>query len=139
MPLYDFECEYGHKFDRFLPLAKFDEPQLCICGSPARKLVSAPFIQADIPGYRSPVTGEWVAGRRERREDLTRHGCVEYDRGMGEELEARRRRDGERLEARVEETVEKEIALMPAQKRERLVAELEGGAAVNVERKPIIR
>lgn len=42
--------------------------------------VTAPaYVISDIPDYRSPVTGELIAGRTQRREDLKRHGCVEID------------------------------------------------------------
>ena len=38
-----------------------------------------PMIRSDLAGYRSPVTGLWVEGRRARREDLARSGCREVD------------------------------------------------------------
>jgi hypothetical protein len=31
----------------------------------------------DIEPYRSPVTGEYVGGKRQKRADLDRHGCVD--------------------------------------------------------------
>lgn len=39
--------------------------------------VTLPLYTPDTPGYQSPVTGEWIEGRRARREDLKKHGCVE--------------------------------------------------------------
>ncbi len=44
---------------------------------PDRGEVCAPLITPDTPGYASPITGEWIEGRRARREDLKKHGCVE--------------------------------------------------------------
>ena len=38
----------------------------------ARKSRALHFIQPDLPGYQSPVTGLWVEGRKARREDLLR-------------------------------------------------------------------
>lgn len=38
-----------------------------------------PYYTPDLSPYRSPVTGKVVDGRRERREDLKRHGCREVD------------------------------------------------------------
>lgn len=32
---------------------------------------------SDIEGYASPVTGEWIEGRRARRYDLEKHNCVD--------------------------------------------------------------
>ena len=42
----------------------------------------APMIAPDIEPYTSPVDGRLVDGRKQRREDLKRTGCVEYDPGM---------------------------------------------------------
>jgi len=46
----------------------------------------APAVFGDLPGYESPITGEWVEGRRARRNDLARHGCRPYE---GREQEAK--------------------------------------------------
>ena len=39
--------------------------------------VTLPQYTPDTPGYASPITGEWIEGRRARREDLKKHGCIE--------------------------------------------------------------
>lgn len=31
----------------------------------------------DTPGYHSPVTGEWIEGKRARKYDMEKHGCVD--------------------------------------------------------------
>lgn len=41
--------------------------------------VAAPMVVSDTPGYRSPIDGSWIEGRRARRYDLEKNGCVEYD------------------------------------------------------------
>lgn len=41
--------------------------------------VARPQMRGDIPAYRSPITGEWITSRSQRREDLARHGCREVD------------------------------------------------------------
>ena len=41
--------------------------------------IPRPYIRADLPGYKSPVTGKWIEGRAARREDLARTGCREVD------------------------------------------------------------
>jgi len=43
---------------------------------PERPL-QCPTVIGDIPAYKSPVTGEWVDGRRARRYDLEKHDCVD--------------------------------------------------------------
>ena len=42
---------------------------------------AGPFVRGDLPGYRSPVTGRWIEGRRARREDLAATGCRAVDPG----------------------------------------------------------
>lgn len=49
----------------------------------------------DLPAYRSPIDGRVIDGRKQRREDLKRHGCVEYDPGMKQDA-GRRRQGSER-------------------------------------------
>lgn len=46
---------------------------------PERDGPQCPQVIPDTPGYQSPVTGEWIEGRRARRYDLERHNCVEYE------------------------------------------------------------
>jgi hypothetical protein len=36
-----------------------------------------PQVIGDIAPYRSPVTGEVISGKRAKRDDLARHGCVD--------------------------------------------------------------
>lgn len=47
MPLYDFQCEEGHRFDRFVKLCDFDERQACACGEGASRLLAAPRLLSD--------------------------------------------------------------------------------------------
>lgn len=36
-----------------------------------------PKVFGDLPGYASPITGEWIEGRRARKYDMEKHGCVD--------------------------------------------------------------
>ena len=47
MPLYDFQCGEGHRFERLVPLAFFHVIQDCDCGSPAQRQLSAPRVVCD--------------------------------------------------------------------------------------------
>ena len=47
MPLYDFLCAEGHRFDRLVKLANFDDPQHCACGAGAMRQLSAPRVISD--------------------------------------------------------------------------------------------
>ena len=46
----------------------------------------APTVWDDLPGYESPVTGLWVEGRKQRREDLKRTNSRPWE---GREQEAK--------------------------------------------------
>ena len=48
-----------------------------------RAELCAPMVMHDTPAYFSVVSSKWVEGRRERREDLKRTGCIEMDRDYG--------------------------------------------------------
>jgi len=48
----------------------------------------APEVWDDLPGYTSPVTGLWVEGRRQRREDLRRTNSRPYEGREQEQKEA---------------------------------------------------
>lgn len=39
--------------------------------------VQRPLVFADLPGYRSPIDGKWIEGRRARRYDLEKNNCVD--------------------------------------------------------------
>jgi putative FmdB family regulatory protein len=134
MPVYEFRCAQGHRFDRFLKLANYSEPQVCACGQGCERLVSAPFVQPDIAPYRSPIDDRWIDSRSQKREDLVRNGCVEWDPGRVSEQQARRRQEGERLETALEQTFEAEVAQLPARKKEILEQEVRAGATVETVR-----
>lgn len=54
MPLYDFKCPEGHRFDRVVRLAEFDLMQNCPCGRGAERVISAPRILSD---HIDPIRG----------------------------------------------------------------------------------
>lgn len=39
--------------------------------------LACPATFSDLPGYRSPIDGKWVEGRRARRYDLESNNCVD--------------------------------------------------------------
>lgn len=134
MPLYEFVCAAGHKFERFLRLVNCGEPQRCECGVPAQKLVSAPFVRGDTPDYVSPVTGEVISGRRARRNDLARHHCIEYEPGLREHNASRRASEEAATDSALDHTLESQLAAMPARKKELLEQELRAGADLGLVR-----
>lgn len=134
MPVYEYACDCGERFDRYLPIAEYAQPQVCKCGRIAQKQISAPLVVTDLPGYQSPIDGRWIEGRKARREDLARNNCVPYEPSMKTDYERRMRQDAERLDRAVDETVDAEISKMPARKREKLEQELRSGADLTTSR-----
>jgi putative FmdB family regulatory protein len=134
MPIYSYACASGHRFDRYLPLSRWDEKQVCECGAQSEKRITAPMVVTDLPGYRSPVDGRWIEGKRARREDLARNNCVPYEPSIKAEYMKRLNDDTERLGKKVEDVVEAEIHAMPARKRELLEQEMRSGADVEFTR-----
>lgn len=41
--------------------------------------IPTPQVIRDIPEYRSPIDGRLIGSRSERRDDLKRNNCVEYE------------------------------------------------------------
>jgi hypothetical protein len=44
--------------------------------------IAAPIIMKPMPTYRSPIDGRVINSRQERKDDLKRHNCVEYEPSM---------------------------------------------------------
>lgn len=65
------------------------------------------YVMGDTPDYTSPIDGRLISGRKQRREDLRRNHCVEYDPGMKDDAK-RIKRDRERqFERSLSETIER--------------------------------
>lgn len=81
--------------------------------------ITGPLIVPDLPGYQSPVTGLWVEGRRQRREDLKRTGSRPWEGLEQEKKEAARseRYAGERLDASLTQSASEAFYQMSPQKR----------------------
>lgn len=135
MPLYDFVCQCGERFDRMVKLADFEEPQFGACGLPARRVISAPRISVENVGYDCPITGKWIGSKREHEENLKQHNCRVLETGETEQVKKFREAEEARFDAAVEETIEKQWEVMPSEKKEKLANELLGGADLAVERK----
>jgi hypothetical protein len=103
--------------------------QRCHCGSLMERVFLTPpmaFVRPDV-NYESPVDGRPITNYQEHLEELARTDTVVYEPGIKQDQERNARLREEALDRAVDETVDREIAKMPAVKREKLVAELEGG------------
>ena len=126
-PLYDYECAKGHKFDRFLSLKDYKQPQKCECGEDAQKMLTPTMINCDMPNwerYESPASGKLITSYKDRDRDMKEHGCVDYDPGIKEENKQRVKAKDLEIEKQIDDTVEREFENMPSAKKETLENEL---------------
>ena len=66
-----YVCRNGVMVDR-------DTGEPMLTEEEAARPLQAPRVFGDYDGYQSPVSGEWVEGRRAREEDLKKTGCVAH-------------------------------------------------------------
>lgn len=129
MPVYEYTCEEGHRFERLLKVEGCDVAQFCdVCGEIGKLRLSAPMIINREISYQSPIDGKPIYGKRERADDLARSGCVEYDPMIRQDIERNRINSQNALDSNVDRTIDMEIEKMSGEKRDRLARELESGA-----------
>lgn len=136
MPTYQYECEKSHIFERILPIAECSVPQQCDCGASASRVyLTAPkgFVQRECV-YDSPIDGRPITSWAQRRNDLARSGCQEYDPGMKQDTDRRVRSQEAALDKSVDSFVDEQIAKMPVRKLEILESELKSGASADIVR-----
>jgi putative FmdB family regulatory protein len=128
MPLYEYECPRGHIFDIHRPVAEYADPAVCHCGYAGQRILSPTigYVQKDCR-YDSPIDGRPISSWAQRREDLARNNCREYDPEMKKDAARFREREQAKLEAAVDESVERAVLSMDGKKREKLGAELQSG------------
>jgi hypothetical protein len=68
----------------------YDDRSKALVQVTPRKGAALHFIQPDLPAYQSPVTGEWIEGRKARREDLQRTNSRPWEGLEQERKEAAR-------------------------------------------------
>lgn len=135
MPTYVWNCEKGHRFDRYATVGGRNEPQVCDCGASARRVITLPMVHVkpDVH-YESPIDGRPITSEAARKEDLARSNCIEYDPEMKTDYMRRIKEKDDELEKSVDYTVDAAIAQMPSRKREKLESELQAGFDVTPER-----
>lgn len=138
MPIYEYSCSHCRtQFERYLPVSHYKDPQDCPkCSLIADRKISIPMmvsVQADI-SYESPTTGKMINSYRARAEDLAESNCVPYDPDQKQDHIRNIKEADERLENTIMKSVDKEIAALPAKKREKLNSEMESGATAEIVR-----
>lgn len=135
MPLYDFQCLGGHKFERMVKLADFEAPVFCSCHARAYRVISAPMFSVEQVGYTCPVTGKYIGSKRQHEENLRQQDCRVFETGEKELAQKRIAEQEAAFEKSVDQTVEKNFWSMPSDKREKIANELESGVDLAIERK----
>jgi putative FmdB family regulatory protein len=103
VPLYDWRCENGHRFERAVPLRDFSQRQSCECGSDARRVISAPRIRSDVIEPRMGADGKLHDSLASYRRSLTPEGNRKGERYLelgNEELPAFKPPEFDRKERR---------------------------------------
>lgn len=139
MPIYEYSCDCGTQFERFLSYHDSGVPQICECGAKAKKRISIPIMisATDDVRYASPVDGRPITSMRSRRDDLARHDCIPYDPEMKTDYKRRIESSEKALDLSVERTVEEAIEKMPTRKKEVLMGELRSGVTTEIVRSSV--
>lgn len=136
MPLYDYECACGERFQRYLPISEYDVQQFGRCGKPAEKIfLSVPVfkIQKDIR-YRSPIDGREITTWRKRNEDLASSGSIPLDDDVKKHITDVRKKQEENEEKEIDDYVERYVETLDTKSVERLAAEIAHGVDLNYSR-----
>jgi len=142
MPRYLYECQNSkERFDRITRIIDHQAIVTCECGATATQVITAPRViipshmsATGLSSYHSPIDGRLISTQQQRKEDMARNDCVEYEPGMRQDVDRRVIADEIALDKAVDDTFDREIAAMPAIKRERLDAEMSAGMVAEVVR-----
>jgi putative FmdB family regulatory protein len=78
MPLYEWECRCGARYEEVRPVKKHSVRIKCKeCDGMAVQVLGLSHVVPDIEPYKSMVTGERIRGRSHHREHLREHGLAE--------------------------------------------------------------
>lgn len=116
-----------------VPVSMYQSSVPCgTCEDQADRIFTAPVLVkvAQDVHYESPITGQPIRSHAARKEDMARHGAVEYDPEMKRDYDRRREDSQRQFEAGLEQTVTEEIAKMPSEKKARLAREVIDGGLI---------
>lgn len=141
MPIYVYNCPKHGRFERVFRVSEYRRVVECECGTESKRVITPVTVvipshmsATGVSSYESPVSGEIITTQRQRLNDMAAHNCIEYDPGMKQDADRRLIEEENRLDALVDDHVEREFAAMPSDKLERLSNEIERGASVEVMR-----
>jgi hypothetical protein len=120
MPIYEAVCmKCGDYHEYVATIANCLDTPICCDTKTEKRILSSPMGIVDIPAYESPATGKWITSRSERREDLKRSGCREWE-GIAterQESEKRKEEDAKKADAALDHTVRKAWQDLPQSKK----------------------
>lgn len=134
--IYTIQCPWCLRTEDIVRTVNTRDDDLPWCHNRSMKRIitaTSVFVQPDVH-YTSPVDGRAITNRQQHLEELARTDTIVYEPGIKQDQERNAALREQRLERSVEHTVDETIATMPADKRERLAAEMEGGLAADVTR-----
>ena len=137
MPLYDFHCSDGHKFERFVKLTDFEAPQHCSCHALASRVISAPMFRVENVAYDCPVTGDWIGSKSQHEENLRKHSSRVLEPGERQLVTKNKEAADAAFDKSIEDSVEREFESLSSDKKERLANEVLAGADISIERKAV--
>lgn len=107
MPLYTARCSNSHKATFYSKIADRDNARQCdLCGANLTRVIEAPMVRGDIQPYTSPIDGRWVNSGAQRREDLKRNGCIEWEPGQRQDAPRHRAEAQEKAFAPIAQSIE---------------------------------
>lgn len=127
MPLYDFKCEAGHKFERMVRLTEYGATQHCACRAIAHRQISAPMFSVDKTDYTCPVTGRPITSKHQHEENLKQTGSRVLEPGEKELNQKNREAAEAEFDKTIETSVERELSTWGSDKMESLSNELVNG------------
>ena len=122
MPSYLYVCSEHGRFEVINRMKDHKNHAECqVCGEECSQVITAPtLIIPKEMRYVSPATGAIITSEAARKRDMANSECIEYEPGMKQDYERRIVESDRSLDKLVDETVDREVALMPAAKREAL-------------------
>lgn len=76
------------------------------------RILVAPAVQTDIEPYVSPVSGKVINSRSERRKELKAGGYMEWEPGIKEQVEKKRRANEEAFTKQLDSAVDAVVCEM---------------------------
>lgn len=123
MPVYEAVCLTCGKYHEYIrPVSACMNTPECCGTATSKRILSAPMARPDIApwdAYESPATGKLITSYAERREDMRRAGCRDWEGQDVERREAAKRKaaDEAKLDAKLDATVRQAwAALSPSKK-----------------------